>query len=149
MPFCAITIIYFVLTTYWIIFCSNLNSHEHITWHCHNIFFYFSCNLFGILIIIEHVWFVFYILLQHLNKCWNFLAVNHAFIRFWHDRVPEIEPELVDIVCFHQSMSRWGNEELGNYTNIISLPRNCSLIAQFGASSNFETLGIAFCFVSN
>ena len=44
---------------------------------------------------------------------------------------------LVYIVCFHQSMPRWGNMEPGNYTPIILLPRNCSLIAQFGTSFKF------------
>ena len=39
----------------------------------------------------------------------------------------------------------WGrHEESGNYTHLISLPRNYSLIAKSGTSSNFEIRNIAF-----
>ena len=41
------------------------------------------------------------------------------------------------MVCFHQSMSRWGNEEPGNYTHIIPLPRDYFIYAQFGTNFKF------------
>ena len=37
------------------------------------------------------------------------------------------------------------HEEPGNYTRIISLPRNYFLITKSGTSSNFEIRNIAFC----
>ena len=55
--------------------------------------------------------------------------------------------KLVNIVCFHQSTSRRGNEEPGNYTHIIPLPRGYFIHAQFG--TNFKFWGhnndILFC----
>ena len=37
------------------------------------------------------------------------------------------------------------HEDPGNYTHIISLPRNYSYITKSGTSSNFEIRNIAFC----
>ena len=34
------------------------------------------------------------------------------------------------IVCFHWSMSVWGNREPGNYTHIIPMPRNSHIITR-------------------
>ena len=43
-------------------------------------------------------------------------------------------------MCFHQSTTRWGNEEPGNYTHISLMPRNCfTIYAQFG--NNFKFWG--------
>ena len=47
--------------------------------------------------------------------------------------------------CFHWSRSGWGNEEPGNFTHIILLPRNYYLLTHFGTSSlNFEDRTIFF-----
>ena len=45
-------------------------------------------------------------------------------VRLWHDSVLQTKLSLVYTVFFHQSMSGWGNGEPGNYTHIISMPRN-------------------------
>ena len=52
----------------------------------------------------------------------------------------------MNIVCFHQSVSRWGNEEPENYTHLISLPRIYSLLAQFGTSFKFWVLEVLHLF---
>ena len=43
---------------------------------------------------------------------------------FWcDDALQNKKNQLVNMVCFHQSMFRWGNWEPGNYTNIIPFPK--------------------------
>ena len=62
-----------------------------------------------------------------------------TIVWFWHDGTLQGIISLGYIVCFHQSMSRWGNGETGNYIHIIPRPNYSFCLAHFSIHySNFE-----------
>ena len=54
-----------------------------------------------------------------------------TIVQLWHDGALQSKLSLVYIVCFHQSMSKWGNGESGNYTHVIPKPNHCFLSCPF------------------
>ena len=118
----------------------SLNYHEHCKWH-----FFLSYYL---LKNFKHL--MCTILSQLLNKMQNQFHKFLVYYLYGFDMTKDLQwkCKLVHIVCFHQSMSRWGNKEPRNNTHLISLPRNCLLLAQFGTTFQFCSHEDIICFVS-
>ena len=71
-------------------------------------------------------------------RCQQIYKVNYTYIvSLWHDSALQNKFSLVYIVCFHWSMSRWGNGEPGNYTHIILMARNLCFITKSAHSARF------------
>ena len=71
-------------------------------------------------------------------KCFpQFIMYLKGRILTWQ-KCLKYKSELVNIVCFHKTTSRWGNEEPGNSTYIIPMPRCYFTIdVQFGNNFKF------------
>ena len=54
-----------------------------------------------------------------------------TIIRFWCDSALQNKIKLVNILCFHWFMFRWGNREPRNYTYIILMPKKCMFLSKF------------------